>query len=159
MRRLWNFLDYHHVSLYLGTIIVLGLLVVMSADAQEAGDCGSPVCILLEWEAPTERENGEPLEPDELEEFRIYHAQGETIDEDDPGEPYAVVPGDQRSHVMGFDLEPREQDYPLAFAATAVGTNGLESELSNVAVVHAKVKPQAPGKVIHIKATIVLEVR
>jgi len=51
MRRLWNFLDYHHVSLYLGTIIVLGLLVVMSA-AHADEDCGSPVCVLLEWEAP-----------------------------------------------------------------------------------------------------------
>lgn len=79
--------------------------------------------IILSWTAPTQRENGQPLELSEIKEYRIYFHDTESSDYN--SNQMVVVPSSQNSFV--FEGLPSGTWF---FVATAVDTLNNESKFS-----------------------------
>lgn len=94
----------------------------------------------LSWEPPTERVNGDPLAPEEISHYNLYC-------------------GDQVTQIPGLT---NTGDYPLSLdkmlpgygsydcTLTAVDTDGLESDPSNVVVLAMTAPPGSPTRFILI---------
>lgn len=135
-------------QLYLLAILLLlsTALTVNTALSQEIERCGDPddPCVVeLSWDAPATRENGEPITADEIAGYRIYQAIDGPVSDNPEGDYIAVTDGTSRDITM--DLEPRSEPYVVRFAARAVDTNGLRSDLSNVVEVRLSVPVADPG--------------
>ncbi len=101
-------------------VVLAVCLTLMAAMANAA-----TVSTDLSWEPPTTREDGTPLAPTEIAEYRIYI----TVDGEAVGEP--VVVANDTTETVTLELAPRAEQYVVAFQATAVDTNGRESDRSN----------------------------
>lgn len=117
------------------TVLAVVLGVWVSIQVANA----APVSAELSWTAPTSREDGTPLAPSEIAEYRIYHAVGGDIDPE--GDPTIVSSGN--AEIVTIDLAPRAAPYSIQFAVTAVDTDGKESTLSNIEIVTALVQSTA----------------
>lgn len=131
--------------------LLAGLALLGAVGYVTGGDpgCGASVCVVLEWEPPTTRENGTPLQPGDLAEYRVYSVDGDE---------YAVLQstdGEATGTTVGIDLPPRLASYELSFAATAVDQEGLESEYSNTATVTARHWPFAPKRARIVRIRLV----
>lgn len=118
------------------TLIVVLLLTLFPLSALAA-----EVSADLSWTAPTTRKNGEPIDPSEIAEYRLYSVQG--VSEEFDTADYLRVSGAE-STTASFELQPRAEPYIFRFAVTAVDVFDLESELSNVVMVEFVVSPTSP---------------
>jgi len=121
--------------------LMVGLLVTLAAHAD-------PSPSELSWTAPDTREDGTPLAPSEIAEYRVYY----TIDGQTPGDNYpVVVSGTAQSETVTLELMPRAEPYVVGFAITTVDTDGVESVRSDVVSktfnIDRIVKPSAPTSV------------
>lgn len=96
----------------------------------------APVDVKLSWIPPDTREDGTPITPEELSEYRVYYAIDENVGL--ASDVVLVGPG-EKNEVVVLDLQPRAQPYQLSFAVTAVDLEGRESILSNIVTVEATV--------------------
>lgn len=96
----------------------------------------APVDVKLSWTPPDAREDGTPLTPEDLAEYRVYYAIDENVGL--ASQVLSVGPGNE-DEVVVLDLQPRGQPYMLNFALTAVDLEGRESSLSNIVTVEATV--------------------
>ena len=120
--------------------LLVGLMVTLAAHA-------APAISTLSWTAPTDRVDGTPLAPTEIEQFRIYHA----VDiGDNPlaiGPDYSIVSGENTAKIT-IELTPRPEPYVVSFAITTVDTDGLQSVLSETVTktfdAQSTAKPNAP---------------
>lgn len=93
-----------------------------------------PVCKDLSWYAPTEREDGTPLEPSEIKEYVIYRGV-------EPG----VYINAARTTTTNISCEAlKAQPGVNYFAGITIDTNGVTSRLSNEITRTIKAKPKAP---------------
>jgi hypothetical protein len=118
--------------------LIIGLMVTLTAHAAQAPS-------ELSWVAPDTREDGSPLSPDEIKEYRVYY----TVNGQTPGDNYpVVVSGTAQSETVTLELMPRAEPYVVGFAITTVDTDGVESVRSDVVSktfnIDRIVKPSAP---------------
>jgi len=121
--------------------LIVGLMVTLAAHAD-------PSPSELSWVAPDTREDGSPLSPDEIKEYRVYY----TVDGQTPGDNYpVVVSGTAQSETVTLELMPRAAPYVVGFAITTVDTDGVESVRSDVVSktfnVDSTAKPSAPTNI------------
>lgn len=116
-------------------VILFALAVALLASVAQA----APVTADLSWTSPGERVDGTPLAPEDIAEYRVYYSVNGDVDPD--SEPVVVTSGN--AEVVTIDLAPSPAPYTLAFAVTAVDTEGRESDLSNVEIITALVESTA----------------
>jgi len=121
--------------------LIVGLMVTLAAQA-------APATSELSWTAPDTREDGTPLAPSEIAEYRVYYM----FDGQKPGDNYPiVVNGTLGSETVTLELLPRAEPYVVGFAITTVDTDGIESVRSDTVSktfnVDSTAKPSAPTSV------------
>lgn len=118
--------------------LMVGLLVTLAAHAD-------PSPSELSWTAPDTREDGTPLAPSEIAEYRVYYAVDEQATKTST---MVVIGGTATAETVTLTLTPRPDPYVVSFAIATVDTKGVESVLSEVVsktfVVNSTAAPMPP---------------
>jgi hypothetical protein len=102
--------------------LIVGLMVTLAAQA-------APATSELSWTAPDTREDGTPLAPAEIAEYRVYYAVDEQVTTDSTT---VVLGGTEVAGTITLTLIPRPDPYVVRFAVATVDTEGRVSALSEV---------------------------
>lgn len=105
---------------------------------------GASATAELSWAAPTDRQDGTPLQAADIGGYTIYYA----VDTDggidtETASRIEVEPG-QASKVVELQLEPRPEPYVVAFAIDVYDSNGLRSPLSDIVTKSFEVDSTSP---------------
>ena len=112
----------------LGNIIILLWLLLPSTsmavtvDELHQDNVVADTFFRLTWDAPTFRENGDALDPSEIQGYEIY-----AIYPDDSGEVIPILNGSALSYTVLIDKGPGT----YTFAITTLDTSGLRSQPSD----------------------------
>lgn len=137
------------------SLLLLGGLLLMSAVSIQARAQTPTAQVDLSWEAPTEREDGTPIQPEDIASYRIYYTVDGPVAEE-PGADHIVVDGSSTDQVVTIPLTPRATPYELNFGARAVDTEGRISAMSNIVTQQFLIqsdRPPAPPTQLRIDVT------
>lgn len=120
----------------LPALVMMSLLVALTAaPVAHAVD----VTLNTAWDAPTTREDGAPLTPDELGGWQLYYSvDGGAATKVD------VAGGGTRSHALTIPLNYRPTPYTVGVSLVAVDSEGRASKHSNIVSRSYRISSDAP---------------
>jgi len=125
--------------------LVIAMSLLMALAALPAAAEQDMVELTFTWDEPTERENGDPMQPDEIGgyEFRFYEQGADEAD--------AVVIPREGEPITGYTIMVPEGEHEYSIAA--FDTNGLYSEF--VSLTASVNRPSRPGSALGFDLEVV----
>jgi hypothetical protein len=125
-------------------LLIMSLLLALSTTA-----FGAEATSSLSWTAPDTREDGTPLAPADIAEYRVYYAVDSQVT---TSSTTVTLSGTVTAETVALTLTPRTEPYVVSFAVATVDTEGRVSALSEIVsktfAVNSTAAPMPPTNLI-----------